>query len=57
MKLMAALIDAARQKKLKRMYGDVLGTNSGMLKLMESLGFSIATSAEDATIKTVSYQL
>ena len=57
MKLMAALIDAARQKKLKRMYGDVLGTNSGMLKLMESLGFSIATSTEDAIIKTVSYQL
>jgi acetyltransferase len=57
MKLMAALIDAARQKKLERMYGEVLGTNTGMLKLMESLGFSVATSEEDPTIKIVSYQL
>ena len=56
-KLMAALIDAARQKKLQRMYGEVLATNAGMLKLMESLGFSVTTSSEDPTIKVVSYAL
>jgi acetyltransferase len=56
-KLMAALIDAARQKKLKRMYGEVLATNEGMLKLMESLGFSVTTNSEDPTIKLVTYDL
>jgi L-amino acid N-acyltransferase YncA len=53
---MAALIDAARQKELKRMYGEVLGTNVGMLKLMESLGFSVTTNSEDP-IKIVTYDL
>lgn len=56
-KLMTALIEAARQKKLARMYGEVLATNSAMLRLMESLGFSVSTSAEDAAIKVVSYTL
>jgi hypothetical protein len=50
---MSVLIDTARAKKLAYMDGEVLGSNSGMLSLMESLGFSAKTSSEDPSIKEV----
>jgi len=53
-KLMVALMDAARGKGLKVMAGEVLKTNSNMLKLMNRLGFSIQDSPEEANIKRVS---
>jgi acetyltransferase len=56
-KLMTALIDAARAKKLAHMDGEVLSANSGMLSLMESLGFKMKTSKEDPTIKEVTLDL
>lgn len=56
-KLMTALIDAARAKKLAHMDGEVLAANSGMLSLIESLGFTAKTSGEDPSIKEVTLDL
>jgi acetyltransferase len=56
-KLMTALIDTARVKKLQHMDGEVLGANGGMLSMMESLGFKMKTSSEDPTIKEVTLEL
>ena len=51
---MIALMDAARAKGLKIMEGEVLKTNTSMLKLMNRLEFSVAESPDDANIKRVS---
>lgn len=53
-KLMTALMDAARQRGLKVIQGEVLSQNAHMLSLMKKLGFSIKTSEEDDSIKIVS---
>ena len=50
-RLMNVLMDAAKQRGLKHMQGEILASNSNMLKLTESLGFSLQTSDEDAGIK------
>ncbi|WP_047552753.1 bifunctional acetate--CoA ligase family protein/GNAT family N-acetyltransferase [Methylotenera sp. G11] len=52
-KLMTALMDAARERGLKVMQGEVLSQNSHMLKLMKNLGFTIEPSKEDDSIKSV----
>jgi acetyltransferase len=52
-KLMTVLMDAARERGLKVMQGEVLSQNNHMLKLMKNLGFTIETSKEDDSIKTV----
>ena len=52
-KLMTALMDAARERGLKVMQGEVLSQNSHMLKLMKNLNFTIETSKEDDSIKSV----
>jgi acetyltransferase len=56
-RLMAALIEAAREKKLSHMHGDVLADNGPMLAMMESLGFSITTSPADPSVKVVGISL
>ncbi|MCE5182244.1 MAG: bifunctional acetate--CoA ligase family protein/GNAT family N-acetyltransferase [Betaproteobacteria bacterium] len=56
-KLMAGLIDAARDKGLKIMEGEVLASNHNMLKLVGTLGFIATTSEEDPAIKHVSRPL
>ncbi|MFA6179069.1 MAG: GNAT family N-acetyltransferase, partial [Candidatus Methylopumilus sp.] len=56
-KLMASLIDAAREKGLKTMEGEVLASNRDMLKLVTTLGFSVATCEDDPAIKKVVKQL
>ncbi len=56
-KLMTALMDAARQRGLKTIQGEVLSQNAHMLSLMKKLGFSIKTSQDDDSIKIVSKQL
>ena len=50
---MTALMDAARAKGLKVMAGEVLKTNTNMLKLMNRLGFSIEDRLDDDNIKRV----
>ncbi len=56
-KLMTALMDAARERGLKIMQGEVLAQNSHMLKLMKNLNFTIEPSKEDDSIKFVYKQL
>jgi acetyltransferase len=50
---MGSLIDAARSKGLKTMEGEVMASNHEMLKLVATLGFTVATSQEDASIKKI----
>ncbi|MBI5435600.1 MAG: bifunctional acetate--CoA ligase family protein/GNAT family N-acetyltransferase [Nitrosomonadales bacterium] len=56
-KLISSLMDAARSKGLKTMEGEVIASNSSMLKFMARLGFTIETSAEDSGIKCVRKEL
>lgn len=53
-KLMSSLIEAAREKGLKVMEGEVLSKNRDMLKLVTSLGFTSVTCEDDRSIKKVS---
>jgi len=48
-RLLDKLIDAARRHGLKRLYGDILGTNRPMLELVRKLGFTL-TRHEDPTL-------
>ncbi len=52
-KLMGGLMDAARDKGLKTMEGEVLASNHNMLRLVATLGFSVADSEEDSVKKIV----
>jgi acetyltransferase len=49
--LMNALIEAARQRGIKRMEGEILAGNHNMLKLTENLGFSLHTNSDDPGIR------
>jgi acetyltransferase len=49
-RMLVKLIDVARKRGLKRMYGDTLATNEGMLRLLRRLGFSLQRHPEDATL-------
>ena len=53
-KLMSSLMDAARDKGLKIIEGEVLNNNHNMLKLMNRLGFSMHGSEDDHAIMKVS---
>ena len=52
-KLMSNLMNAARQKGLKVIEGEVLVSNHSMQKLVTSLGFSVANDEEDHTLMKV----
>ncbi len=56
-RLMISLMEAARLKGLQVIEGEVLSNNHNMLKLMNRMGFTIKTSAEDQGIMKVSKQL
>ena len=49
--LMTALIEAARQRGIKRMEGEILADNHNMLKLTENLGFSLQANSDDPGIR------
>ena len=51
--LMNRLADIAREQGLKTMVGMVLNHNSGMLRLMASLGFIIQSNEEDPDMRRV----
>ena len=53
-KLMTSLMDAARDKGLKVIEGEVLNNNHNMLKLMNRLGFTMHGSEDDPAIMKVS---
>ncbi|MDR2220420.1 MAG: bifunctional acetate--CoA ligase family protein/GNAT family N-acetyltransferase [Methylobacillus sp.] len=52
-KLMECLMEAARDKGLKTMEGDVLMRNQAMLKLTTTLGFTATPSTEDPALQKV----
>ncbi|MGB8518280.1 MAG: bifunctional acetate--CoA ligase family protein/GNAT family N-acetyltransferase [Gallionella sp.] len=56
-KLMNSLMEAARDKGLKVIEGEVLNNNHNMLKLMNRLGFTMRASEEDHAIMKVSKPL
>ena len=56
-RLMAALVEAARDGRHTRMIGTVLAENRRMLKFVKSLGFEAEPSAEDAQLVDVSLDL
>ena len=56
-RLMLSIMDVARQKGLNEIEGLVLSKNSGMLKLMNSLGFHIKSYADDPDFKVCSKSL
>ena len=55
--LMQALIERARAKGLRRMFGEVLAQNRKMLELARALGFGVAPHPGDATLFTVTLVL
>ncbi|MDO5653456.1 MAG: bifunctional acetate--CoA ligase family protein/GNAT family N-acetyltransferase [Brachymonas sp.] len=56
-RMMRSIMDVAREKGLKEIIGLVLAKNTGMLRLMTSLGFAIKTYEEDPDFKLVTHQL
>ena len=48
-RLLGKLIDVARSRGLKRLYGDILGTNRPMLEFVRKLGFTLGRH-EDPTL-------
>lgn len=56
-RLMAALMEAARNKGLKRIEGHVLHNNVKMLALMHKLGFDVRADPEDPALKRVARSL
>lgn len=55
--LMAALMDAARRRGLKTMFGEVLASNHKMLVLVSRLGFRVIRSASDPRVVRVQAKL
>ena len=55
--LMRAIVDAARDKGLRRIEGYVLATNARMLALMTHLGFTVQGWNEDPTMRLVTMEL
>jgi acetyltransferase len=55
-RLLAKLIDVARSRGLKRLYGEILATNRPMLELVRKLGFKLLRH-DDATLTRASLDL
>ena len=49
--LLRELVDEARRRGLKRLFGEILATNTGMLAVAKGLGFTIATHPEDRKLR------
>jgi acetyltransferase len=56
-RLMESIMEVAREKGLSDIEGLVLSHNSGMLKLMRSLGFSVKPFEDDPDFRLVSHPL
>jgi len=55
-RLLAKLIDIARRRGIKRLYGDILGTNRPMLEFVRKLGFTLERH-EDPTLTRATMNL
>jgi acetyltransferase len=56
-KLLALLIDSARAHGIRRIFGEVLATNTPMLRLAGSLGFRIERHPDGAELRRVTLDL
>lgn len=56
-RLMLSIMEVARDRGLEQIEGLVLANNSGMLRLMRSLGFVIKPYTEDTDFKLVTHRL
>ncbi len=56
-RLMQHLIAYAQNEKLDELYGEVLATNTTMLRMCSEMGFEIGADARDAGIRTVRLKL
>jgi len=56
-RLMTQLIEVARARGLARMVGHILATNRGMVTLAASLGFNVAESPDDPTVRRATLTL
>jgi len=56
-KLMVSLMEAARDKGLVSIKGEILSENTKMLKLMQRLGFSVAAEENDPALMRASKAL
>jgi acetyltransferase len=52
-RLLEKLLAVARDRGIRRMYGDVLATNTPMLALAQQVGFALSRSPEDATLTRI----
>ena len=52
-RLMGALIEVARSKGYRSIFGDVTGNNAKMLRLMHSLGFMVQPHPEESSLRRV----
>ena len=52
-RLMTEILDHARARGLKRVFGDVMRENGPMLHMAEDLGFKVAPSSEDPSVMRV----
>jgi len=50
-RLLRCLMEAARDRGLQSMEGEILADNQPMLRLITALGFTVRTSGEDAGVR------
>jgi acetyltransferase len=55
--LMRCIIEYARKRGIRELYGEVLRENEPMLRLNQALGFTISTLPEDHTLMRVGLSL
>lgn len=56
-RLMRRIIDYARQRGIREIYGEVLGENDAMLQLDKALGFEVKTMPDDPGLRHVTLRL
>jgi len=56
-RMMAKLIEVAHRRGFKHMIGWVVASNTGMLRMVQSLGFVVANDPEDPQVRKVTLEL
>lgn len=56
-RLLQALVDEARHRGLREIYGEVLAGNAAMLGLARRIGFTVATHPDDPGVRLASLEL